>query len=1101
MDIRTQTERLWYQDAVIYQLHVKAFYDTDGDGIGDFRGLTEKLDYLTHLGVTAVWLLPFYPSPQRDDGYDIADYTSVHPSYGSIRDFRRFLNEAHRRGLRVITELVINHTSDAHPWFQRARTAKRGSAWRDYYVWSHTNQKYEGTRIIFCDAQKSNWTWDDEAGAYYWHRFFSHQPDLNFDNPRVFNEITRIMRFWLGMGVDGLRLDAIPYLCERDGSSNENLPETHTVIKRLRAWLDANFPDRMFLAEANQWPEDVRPYFGDGDECHMAFHFPLMPRIYMALAREDRYPITDILRQTPEIPDSCQWAVFLRNHDELTLEMVSARERDYLWQFYAADPKARINLGIRRRLAPLLGGDRRKIELLTSLLLSITGTPVLYYGDEIGMGDNIYLGDRNGVRTPMQWSSDRNGGFSKADPQQLYLPLIMDPLYGYNAVNVEMQLRQPASLLNWTRRALATRHQHCALGRGSTRLLYPRNRKIFAYLRECPDEVVLCVANLASSPQAAELDLSEFKGRIPVEILSHSPFPPVGELPYFITLPGFGFYGFVLAEDAQASASREPYTQRLPEFQTLVLPAEWPAVLTGRAAEVLCGRILPEYLPLQRWYADKEGGATRVLFVDHVHLLSAAGDCVIAVIVVLRDGTPPQRYSLPLAIAWETEDDDPLARLQPHVLARVRRVARLGVLYDAIVADALPRLIIDAVGQWRDVRTAANGCLAFRPTAAFDAFRDVPAEHCRRLDVEQSNTSLLVDDRIVVKIYRRLQPGIHPEIEIGRFLTDVAGYSNAPRVLGSVELIDADGGITAIAVIQEFVRNQGDGWTLTLNHLDRVLDEMDLMGLAEGETFDEAAHHEGYWLQMEALARCVGKLHCAFAGDLIDPAFAPEAITADDIAAWTGHITDLAAKARSALDRAIAAGNLSDEANTIGTRLLDNWAAIERQCVVPVTALAEVAKTRIHGDLHLGQVVVAAADFYILDFEGEPMHGLERRRAKASPLRDVAGMVRSFDYAGNATLNKRRSQAAAGDGAAAERAAIAKWRTTTTARFLAAYREAVAGCPSVPQDDDAFRAALDAFVLEKALYEICYEAANRPDWLAIPLAGVGRLLETPPLFA
>jgi maltose alpha-D-glucosyltransferase/alpha-amylase len=1090
----SKRERPWYQDAIIYQLHVKAFHDSDGDGIGDFRGLTEKLDYLTRLGVTAVWLLPFYPSPLRDDGYDIADYCGVHPSYGSLRDFRRFLHEARRRGLRVITELVINHTSDAHPWFRRARRARPGSAWRDYYVWSNTNQKYAGTRVIFCDTEKSNWTWDEEAQSYYWHRFFAHQPDLNFDNPRVFDEITRVMRFWFEMGVDGLRLDAIPYLCERDGTNNENLPETHDVIRRLRAWLDANFPDRMFLAEANQWPEDVRPYFGDADECHMAFHFPLMPRIYMALAREDRYPITDILRQTPDIPDTCQWAVFLRNHDELTLEMVSARERDYLWQFYAADPNARINLGIRRRLAPLLGGDRRKIELLTSLLLTITGTPVLYYGDEIGMGDNIYLGDRNSVRTPMQWSSDRNGGFSRADPQQLYLPPIMDPVYGYNTVNVETQLRQPASLLNWTRRMLAARNQHSALGRGETRLLDPRNRKILAYLRQCPDEVVLCVANMASSPQASELDLSEFKSRVPVEILSHSAFPPIGDLPYFITLPGYGFYAFVLAEEAEAPSWHEPYTTALPEFQTLVLPPAWDDVLSGGTAEILVRRVLPQFLGLQRWYADKEALASTVTLADRVFLASGAGGCALALIDVSREGAVSQRYSLPLAIAWETDTDDPLTRLQPQVLARVRRGSQIGVLYDAAASESLPRLIFDAVGRGLDIPTAAGACLACRPTAAFDEFRDVTADSTRRLGVEQSNSSLLIDDRVIVKLYRRLQAGVHPEVEIGRFLTDVAHFTRTPRLLGSVEMLAGDGSVTAIALVQEFIRNQGDGWALTLDHLDRALNERGLMLPSEEQAFEDSAVHEGYWLQAEVLGRSIGDLHRAFAMDVADPAFAPETVTAADVAAWSGQIAERAALARDILGRAVVSASLGEWGRTAAQRLLARWGAIEALGTLPAPALAGTVKTRIHGDLHLGQVVVAGADFHILDFEGEPLHALERRRAKYSPLRDVAGMIRSFDYAGNAILLRRGTFSQASEAAAAEREAISGWRSTTTARFLAAYREAVAGCRSLPPAEADLRSVLDAFLLEKALYEICYEAANRPDWLGIPLQGVLRLL-------
>jgi maltose alpha-D-glucosyltransferase/alpha-amylase len=1089
-----RAERPWYQDAVIYQLHVKAFYDSDADGTGDFRGLTAKLDYLTHLGVTALWLLPFYPSPLRDDGYDIADYRGIHPSYGSIRDFRRFLGEAHRRGLRVITELVINHTSDAHPWFQRARRAKTGSRWRNYYVWSDTNQKYAGTRIIFCDTEKSNWAWDDQAQSYYWHRFFSHQPDLNFDNPRVFREITRIMDYWLGMGVDGLRLDAIPYLCERDGTSNENLPETHDILRRLRAWLDAHYPDAMFLAEANQWPEDVRPYFGEGDECHMAFHFPLMPRMYMALAREDRYPITDILRQTPAIPATCQWAVFLRNHDELTLEMVSARERDYLWQFYAADPHARINLGIRRRLAPLLGGDRRKIELLTSLLLTLTGTPVLYYGDEVGMGDNIYLGDRNGVRTPMQWSSDRNGGFSRADPQQLYLPPIMDPVYGYSAVNVETQLRQPASLLNWTRRALVARQQHCAIGRGETRLLYPRNRKVLAYLRACPDEVVLCVANLASSPQASELDLSEFKGRVPIEILSRSAFPPIGDLPYFITLSGYGFFSFVLAEEAEGPAWHEPHVSAISEFQTLVLPDHWPDVLTGSSGTVLTADVLPEFLSLQRWYANKETLVTQVRLADSVRFASATGDCVLALIEVACNGGTPQCYSLPLAIAWETDEDDPLSRLHPYVLARVRRGARLGVLYDAAASPELPKLFLQAMRSGSDLPSTSGGRLTCRATTAFAEFGDLDASNCRRLGVEQSNTSLLIDDRVIVKLYRRLQAGSHPEVEIGRFLTDVARFANAPRLLGSIELASADGATTSVALMQEFVRNQGDSWTLTLDHLDRVLDQAALAKLTEGETWDDSGVHDGYWLQMETLARRIGDLHRAFAQDVADPAFAPEATTAADIAAWNRQVGELARKAQEILARATRAHDTPEEVRMVGQRLLDAWDVVERRGAIPEAALAGTVKTRIHGDLHLGQTVVAGVDFYILDFEGEPLHPLERRRAKYSPLRDVAGMIRSFDYAAHTAWNRRTSQPRGGSSVMPEGSVVARWRMQTTERFIAAYRSAVAGCPSVPQNLADFSAAVDAFVLEKALYELCYEAANRPDWLGIPLAGVERLL-------
>ncbi len=644
-------DRLWYKDAIIYQLHVKSFFDANNDGVGDFAGLLSKLDYIAALGVSAIWLLPFYPSPLLDDGYDIADYRGVHPDYGTLHDVKRFIHAAHQRGIRVITELVVNHTSIQHPWFQRARHAKPGSVYRDFYVWSDTDQKYAGTRVIFVDTERSNWTWDSVAGAYYWHRFYSHQPDLNFDNPRVLKEVLAVLRFWADLGVDGLRLDAVPYLVEREGTNNENLPETHAVLKQIRAEIDAHYPDRMLLAEANQWPEDTKEYFGegDGDECHMAFHFPLMPRMYMAIAREDRFPITDIMRQTPDIPATAQWAIFLRNHDELTLEMVTQSERDFLWETYAADRRARINLGIRRRLAPLLEHDRRRIELMNHLLLSMPGTPVVYYGDEIGMGDNVYLGDRNGVRTPMQWSPDRNGGFSRADPSRLTLPPIMDPLYGYEAVNVEAQSADPHSLLMWMRRNIAVRRQYQAFGRGTFRLLYPKNRKILAYLREHEGITILCVANLARTPQAVELDLPEFHGRIPIELDGGSVFPPIGQLTYLLTLAPYGFYWFNLAEETAWPSLHTPAPEPMPEYQTIVFRKSFAEGLLA-ARGVLEREVLPPYLAKRRWFAQKDQklNAVRIALATR----QAQGDMALVEIETdTASGTA--RWLLPLGIAWE----------------------------------------------------------------------------------------------------------------------------------------------------------------------------------------------------------------------------------------------------------------------------------------------------------------------------------------------------------------------------------------------------------------------------------------------------------------
>ncbi len=706
-----EEDRLWYKDAVIYQLHVKSFMDANNDGVGDFAGLISRLDYIASLGVTAIWLLPFYPSPRRDDGYDIADYRGVHPDYGTLADAKRFVAAAHERGMRVITELVINHTSDQHPWFQRARHAKPSSVHRDFYVWSDTDQKYAGTRIIFVDTQRSNWTWDAEAGAYYWHRFYSHQPDLNFDNPRVLKEVLAVMRYWVAIGVDGLRLDAVPYLVEREGTNNENLPETHAVLKQLRAELDTSSPDRMLLAEANQWPEDTKDYFGAGDECHMAFHFPLMPRMYMAIAREDRFPITDILRQTPDIPTNCQWAIFLRNHDELTLEMVTNSERDYLWETYAADRRARLNLGIRRRLAPLLERDRRRIELMNYLLFSMPGTPVIYYGDELGMGDNIHLGDRDGVRTPMQWSPDRNGGFSRADPASLVLPPIMDPLYGYEAVNVEAQSRDPHSLLNWTRRVLAVRRQHHSFGRGSFRLLYPKNRKILAFLREYQQETLLCVANLSRTPQAVELELAEFAGRVPVELDGGSVFPPIGQLTYLLTFPPYGFYWFRLATEADWPSSHTPAPEPMPEYQTLVMRRSLDDALATTRATIEHD-ILPTYLAKRRWFAAKDQKLGAVRLAMSTRLPDADRDVLLAEIETeLPGGTA--RWLLPLSVYWE---DEPSAALPVQLaLARVRRLSRVGLLTDGFAVPAFVHAVMTGFAEGRAVHGPGTASCGSKP--------------------------------------------------------------------------------------------------------------------------------------------------------------------------------------------------------------------------------------------------------------------------------------------------------------------------------------------------------------------------------------------------
>ncbi|MGH8299284.1 MAG: maltose alpha-D-glucosyltransferase, partial [Steroidobacteraceae bacterium] len=882
---------LWYKDAVIYELHVRAFFDSNEDGIGDFAGITRKLDYIQELGVNTIWLLPFYPSPGRDDGYDIADYHNVHPQYGTRREFRNFVREAHRRGLRVITELVINHTSDAHPWFQAARRAPAGSAKRDFYVWSDTPDRYAGTRIIFRDTESSNWTWDPLAKAYYWHRFFSHQPDLNFDNPHVVRAVIRIMEFWLANGVDGFRLDAIPYLVEREGTNNENLRETHAIIKLIRERVAAKHPDRMLLAEANQWPEDVRDYFGDGDECHMAYHFPLMPRMYMAIAQEDRHPIVEIMDQTPEIPDTCQWAVFLRNHDELTLEMVTSRERDYMYQAYAADTRARLNLGIRRRLAPLMENDPERIKLMNSLLLSMPGSPIIYYGDEIGMGDNFYLGDRNGVRTPMQWSPDRNAGFSRADPQQLYLPPIMDPIYGYEAVNVEAQTRDRSSLLNWMRRMLAVRKTSQAFGRGTLRFIRPGNRKVLVYLRHYGEDTILCVANLSRSAQPVEIELADHKGAIPIELLGRTSFPPVGELPYLLTLPAYGFYWFRLSREAAPPPWHDERLQR-EDLPVLVLVegwnsffpekvAAWRSGLARRLRAQLEERIVPQYIAAQRWFAGKGAAIGRVRLLDHAERQDPLPRWFAGIYSVESHGVS-DHYFVPLAIAFEDTEEARWRRLQPAALARVRQQATVGVLADACGDDGFARAIIDAIGASAELPTQ-DGRVRFMPTALYpelrgDATVELPVSPT---GAQTSNTTLRIGDGLFLKIYRRLQPGLNPELEIGRYLTEVAHFPNIVPVAGAVEYMDRESVGYTMVLLQAFVANQGDGWTYTVDYLARYLEDR----RSGVPTLDDA--HGLYLSLVRTLGIRTAELHRALARPTEDPAFAPEPIAAADVAAWS----------------------------------------------------------------------------------------------------------------------------------------------------------------------------------------------------------------------
>ena len=1080
--IDSAADGLWYKDAIIYQLHVKAFADSNNDGIGDFAGLTEKLDYLQDLGVTTLWLLPFYPSPGRDDGYDIADYGSINPDFGTMKDFKRFIVEAKRRGLRVITELVINHTSDQHQWFKRARRSERNSSARNWYVWSDTDQKYQGTRIIFTDTEKSNWTWDPEAGQFYWHRFFSHQPDLNFDNPRVVSAMVQVMKRWLDTGVDGFRLDAIPYLCERDGTNNENLPETHAIIRRLRSELDTYAKDKVLLAEANQWPEDVQEYFGQGDECHMAYHFPLMPRIYMAIAQEDRFPITDILRQTPDIPESCQWALFLRNHDELTLEMVTDVERDYLWSTYANDPRARINVGIRRRLAPLMDNDRRKIELMNSLLLSFPGTPIIYYGDEIGMGDNIYLGDRNGVRTPMQWSPDRNGGFSRADPARLYAPMIMDPVYGYEAVNVEAQSRSLSSLLSATKRLIAVRKSTLAFGRGTMTFIRPTNRSVLAYVRQYGEESILCVANLSRSAQATELDLSPWKGRIPQEMLGRTFFPAIGELPYMITLGPYGFYWFELRESHR---SQPTAVKPILEFVTLVVPigATWMSL--ARARGVFERDVLPSHLARTRWYPEHAAKAIQPTLTSAVPFCDIGDNRPWLAFFQATQHGVTARYVLPMQIEWVRFDRE---QYNPKAFAAVRQGAREGTLLDVATDQIFLALLMRNLRNSLVVEEAGNR-LEFQPTIRLLERPPRSPVHIHEIDSEQCESAAIVDTDCVVKFYRKLEEGIKPAIEMGRFLTEIVPFTNTPALLGSAELVEGETR-SGIAVVHAFIENQGDAWSVTSAYLDRLVDEQRL--LTATQPAHEIDEQRTYLHFISQAGRRLAELHATLVANTELPDFKPEPIDPEAFRDWIEKISVSA-------DRVCDNLHLHRQSREGDRPLIDEWLAfrstIRDTLGDLLSPVQDGLNIRHHGDLQLRRLLIVKDDVFVINFDGDPSRPLFERRRKAPAARDLAGLICSIDAVAAAALTRALKIAADEHGRVAQ--GLTGWRDRAINASLIAYREAIAHTKIWPADAENRQRLLRAFVLERSLARIEHEFVHHEEWPRDALAAALRIHSLP----
>lgn len=1088
---------LWYKDAIIYELHVKTFFDKNGDGIGDFRGLTEKLDYLENLGINTIWLLPFFPSPLKDDGYDISDYYSIHHHYGNMRHFKNFLREAHKREIKVVIELVLNHTSDQHNWFQRARKKNAPKKWRDFYVWSDGPDKYQDARIIFQDFETSNWTRDPENDKYFWHRFYSHQPDLNYDNPEVQKAILNVIDFWMSMGVDGMRLDAVPYLFEREGTNCENLPESLDFLKKMRAYVDQKYNNRMILAEANQWPEDAIRYFGNGDACHMAFHFPLMPRMFMALRMEDRFPIIDILEQTPAIPENCQWSLFLRNHDELTLEMVTDEERDYMYRVYARDTSARINLGIRRRLAPLLENQRRKMEIMKILLFSLPGTPTIYYGDEIGMGDNHFLGDRDGVRTPMQWSGDRNAGFSRANPQKLYLPVIIDPAYHYQTVNVENQEQNQTSFFWWMKRVINMRKNYKAFGRGSIEFLQPDNPKILAFIRKYEDEIILVVINLSRFSQVVELDLSEYVGYHPVEVFSKNQFPIIQDKPYIMTMGFYDYFWFILQKEEEASI--EKTGQHIPVMKS---KKDWPDLFGNRTKSKIENQILPIFLKKQRWFASKAQKILKISITETIPIKNNNGSSLVLILKVTYTSGPEEYYHLPLSFL-ELEQATTLLQEKPNfILLQYESTEKEGIIYDSILDEDFHQTILQLVAKRRVIKTS-EGKLKAYPGKYFKNIRKTmdSFEQSNPLGTEQSNTSILYGHELIYKLFRKLDEGVNPDLEIVKYITEKTDYKNVPSFAGAIEYQGKDGSLVTLGILYPFVQSEGNMWDYGQDYLIRYYERV-LSKITQIDKYPSLP--SSYFEKFEAdvpeimleligapfleityqLGKRTAELHQSLARPSQNPDFKPESYSLLYQRSLYQSMQSLVKRVFLTLNKnsnrcpETIQGDLKD--------VLSLESTIVNHCRKILSKKIKAKKIRVHGDYHLGQVLYTGNDFYIIDFEGEPARPLGERKLKRSPLKDVAGMLRSFHYAAFAPLMQNKI---AGEYEDLEHWAKL-WTYYVSKTFLNAYLKHIESAGIIPEDKAEISKLLSIYLLEKSVYEVGYEINNRPDWLSIPLKGI-----------
>jgi maltose alpha-D-glucosyltransferase / alpha-amylase len=1084
----------WYKDAIIYELHIKAFCDSNGDGIGDFGGLLEKLDYLQELGVNTIWLLPFYPSPLRDDGYDIADYYRINPTYGNVTQLKTLLEEAHQRNLKIITELVINHTSDQHPWFQRARNAPKGSPERNYYVWTDDPTQYKDVRIIFQDFEASNWTWDPVAQQYYWHRFFHHQPDLNYDNPQVQTEVFNIIDFWCNMGVDGFRLDAVPYLFEREGTNGENLPETHAFLKRLRAHVDEKFPGTVLLAEANMWPEDSASYFGDGDECHMNYHFPVMPRIFMALQMEDRYPVTDIFDQTPAIPTTCQWAIFLRNHDELTLEMVTDEERDYMYKVYAKDPKARINLGIRHRLAPLMENNREKIELLNSLLFSLPGTPVIYYGDEIGMGDNFYLGDRDGVRTPMQWSPDRNAGFSHANPHQLYLPLILDPEYHYESVNVEMQRRNTSSLFWFMKRMINMRKKHKSFGRGDLTFLNVDNPKVLAYLRRYEDETLLIVVNLSKFAQVSEVPLEGYKGYVLIELMSRNKFPAVGKAEtYFFTLAPHTWLWFSLEK-------AHPEIDEKKAIPVLTVNKLQDIIVNKSTRAELENAVFPDYLKHCKWFTGHARSVLNVEVINSVQLPSSPETLLILIEVTYESGLP-EMYQLMVTFA-----QDPVARklansFPQSIIAYMHAGEQEGILCDALFVTTFQQWLLQNLVRNETFTNGNSNQLKFHNNGALAAYATQHEDIKSKIyEGDRYNGSITYDNNFFLTIYRRVDYFINPDAEITHFLSEEVKYEHIPAFRGAIEWSTEKGMITT-GMLQVMVENHGSGHSFMLervyNYIERILalnqdnlPSWEMKGsLTEPVAFEELPNELKDLLggraadQAKLIGTRTGQLHLALASGKEIRDFKPEEFSLHYQRSLYSAMVSLVREVFQNLKRNI--GKLPEELQAEAEELLKQRDDVLNVFKRIYTKKLDVLKIRIHGFYTLSQVLLTGRDIAIQGYGGDPLRPYSERRLKRSPLHDVATMLRSFHnvvYEGfqqnHHILNENRPKYVP---------FLRLWAHYMGGFFMKAYLDAVTGSHFVPADKSDFRVMVQTFLLEKSLNDLNHALNNKPASIVVPM--------------